>query len=280
MAYDFAVTASALEDFVADLPDRGSFSLWAGPLTGPPVVAHHVDAGHYAASTMKLALVIAAYRESDAARLDLDATMPIHNDFASVVGGKRFAMDVSEDSDPEPWRRIGSSVALRWLCYRAIVKSSNLATNLVLDATGISAVTEVLTVVGATNSIVSRGIEDGAARDTGLQNIVTAGDLARTLQALHAKTVASPESCQEILSVLAAQQINDAIPARLPYGTKVAHKSGWVDGISHDAGIVYSADSDPFVFVMCTTSDLDEQAGLDLIARGAAAAWQDRKVLV
>ena len=108
---------------------------------------------------------------------------------------------------------------------------------------------------------------------------MTAADLAQTLQALHAGQCANPASCQEILAVLAAQQVNDAIPVGLPAGTRVAHKSGWVDGISHDAGIVYPGDADPFVFVMCTTSSLDEQSGLDLIAAGAAAAWADRRVL-
>jgi beta-lactamase class A len=56
----------------------------------------------------------------------------------------------------------------------------------------------------------------------------------------------------------------------------VAHKSGWVEGISHDAGIVYPPDAAPFVVVICTTSALDEQAGLDLIGTGALAAWSDR----
>jgi beta-lactamase class A len=274
------VTATAVETFVAGLPGNGSFSLWAGPLNGPPVAAHRSDVGHYAASTMKLALVIAAYREAETGQLDLDQTVRIRGDFASVVGRERFAMDASEDSDPEPWRRIGTDVSIRWLCYRTIVRSSNLATNLVLDAIGIEPVNEVLAAVGATGSVVSRGIEDCVARDTGLHNIVTAADLAVTLQALYGDKVASRQSCQEILSVLLAQQINDAIPTGLPRGTKVAHKSGWVDGISHDAAIVYPGDTDPFVFVMCTTSELDEQAGLDLIASGAAAAWEDRRLLM
>ncbi|MEP6667308.1 MAG: serine hydrolase, partial [Nocardioidaceae bacterium] len=237
------------------------------------------DARHYAASTMKLALVMAAYREAEAGRVDLDAPVLIHDGFASAVGGEHFWMDADDDSDPEPWRRMGTEVSLRWLCHRAIVKSSNLATNLVLDATGTHPVTDVLSAVGATGSVVARGIEDCVARDSGLQNFVTAADLACTLQALHAEKVATPETCHEILSVLSAQQINDAIPAGLPRSAKVAHKSGWVEGISHDAAIIYPGDADAFVFVMCTTSELDEQAGLALIAHGAAASWQDRRVL-
>jgi beta-lactamase class A len=273
---------AALAEYVADLPRTGLFSVWFGPVSGPAVTAYEADQQHYAASTMKLALVIAAFRQAEARRLDLDAAVPVHNTFASRADGSPFGLDRDEDSDPEPWRRMGAPVALRWLCYRAIVKSSNLATNLVLDEVGTEPVAEALTAVGADHSVVSRGIEDTLAREAGLQNVVTAADLARTLQALYTGSAASPASCRELLSVLAAQQINDAIPAGLPAGTRIAHKSGWIEGISHDAAIVCPGPGDggePFVFVMCTTSELDEQAGLDLIAAGAGAAWADRRLV-
>lgn len=269
----------ALEEYVDGLTAGGTVSVWAGPLAGPPAFTHRADEQHYAASTMKLALVVAAFRRAEAGEIDLDATVTIHDDFASQVGGGRFQMDRDDDSDLEVWRRSGQQVALRWLCYRAIVRSSNLATNLVLEVVGLDAVAATLEAAGSTRSTVTRGIEDTAARDAALQNIVTAADLAGQLQALAAGTLCSPDGTREILDVLAAQQINDAIPAGLPPGTKVAHKSGWVEGISHDAGIIYPADGPPYVLVVCTTTSLPEQAGLDVIAGAAAASWADRRHL-
>ncbi len=272
---------SRLSSYVDDLPRQGCFSLWFGPVEGPAWFELQATEPHYAASTIKLPLVIAAHREHEAGRVDLEAPIRIHNGFESRADGSAFAMDRDDDSDPEPWRRICTDVSLRWLCLRAIVRSSNLATNLVLDAVGPAAVSATFTALGATGSALSRGIEDTAARAAGLQNLVTAADLARILQTLHAGTAASPAACRDILAILGAQQINDAIPVGLPAGTRVAHKSGWVDGISHDAGVVYPGaeqGGDPFIFVMCTTSDLDEHAGLDLIAAGAAAAWADRRL--
>lgn len=270
---------AALEAFVARLPDDGSFSVWAGRVLGPPVVAFCGGVQHYAASTMKLALVMAAFRECEQNRLDLDSTVLVHNEFRSAADGSRFAMDADDDSDPEPWRRLGAAVTLRWLCYRSLVRSSNLATNLLLEATGFAPVSDVLATVGATKSCVTRGIEDAAARAAGLQNVVTASDLAATLRALATLTIAGAGSCREVLSVLAASQLNEAIPAGLPPATWVAHKSGWVDGVTHDAGLIRPPDAPPFVFVMCTTSDLSERDALELIAAGAAATWTDRRVL-
>lgn len=269
----------ALHDFVAQLPVEGVFSIWVAPMHAEPEAVHEERRQHYAASTMKLALVLAAYRLADAGELDLDQSVLVRDEFASATGAGTFSMDHGDDSDPEPWRRRGSEVALRWLCYRAIVRSSNLATNLVLANVGFDAVTQALASVGATKSVVSRGIEDAPARAAGHENLVTAADLGRTLQALAAGRAASPPACREILAILGAQQINDAIPARLPAGTRVQHKSGWVDGVSHDAGIIHGPDADPFVFVMCTTSNLEEQSGFDLIAAGAAAAYADRRAL-
>jgi beta-lactamase class A len=267
------VRSQPLDDFVRHLPDGGLFSLWFGPLDGSAWLAHNADDQHYAASTMKVALVLAAYRRADAGEIDLDRRVPVHDDFASAVDAPRFTMDRDDDSDPDPWRRLGQEVSLRWLALRSLVRSSNLATNLLLEVVGVDAVQAALVAVGCTGSTVQRGIEDSAAREAGLQNLVTAGDLARTLQALTAASTASARSSHEILQMLAAQQLRDTIPDGLPPGTKVAHKSGWVDGISHDAGIIYPADREPFVFVMCTSSELSEQEGRELIAAGAAAAW-------
>lgn len=270
------MTTGAVASYLENLPRDGFFSLWLGPVEGPPALLHDANRQHYAASTMKLALVVAAYRRAEAGELDLDTPVRIHDDFDSQVGGARFAMDREEDSDTETWRRMGEPVALRWLANRAIVRSGNLATNLLLEAVGLPAVADVLARAGATSSVVARGIENAPAREAGLQNLVTAADLARTLQELACHRVASPDSCREILDTLAAQQINDAIPAGLPPGTRVAHKSGWVEGISHDAAIVYPADAPPYILVVCTTSTLAEQEALDLIAAAAAASWQDR----
>lgn len=270
-----AVPFPSVARCLAALPKAGLFSIWVGPLSGRAWLTRQADAQHYAASTMKMALAMAAYREAGSDGVELDAPVLVHNSHHSALDGQPYSVTRADDEDPQPWRRLGERVALRWLVYRSLVRSSNLATNLVLEAVGVPAVTRVLALAGATRSVVARGIEDSRARAAGFDNLVTAADLAVQLQALASGRLLGAPASHELLDVLAAQQINDAIPGRLPAGTRVAHKSGWVDGISHDAGIIYPTDSQPFVLVMCTTSELDEQAGLDLVADVAAAAFAD-----
>lgn len=258
---------------LGQLEPRGAFSVWVGALQGPPVFVHDEDRFHYAASTMKLPLVMAAYREADRGRLDLDSAVLLRNRFASATGNEPFTMDPDEDNDQAPWRRLGSEVSVRWLALRAIVASSNLATNALLEVVGLPAVAELVADAGAAKLQVLRGIEDWAARAAGLENVVTAADLALLLQVLWAGELLSADSNTEVMSVLAAQQVNDAIPARLPAGTLVAHKSGWIEGISHDAGVVHPTGSEPFIFAMCTTSALTATEALEAIAVAAELTW-------
>lgn len=265
-----------LSSYLSDLPGDGLFSVWTGSLEGEPALTLNADSQHYAASLMKVPLVLAAYRRADEGSLDLGARVEISNVFSSVHDGSDFSLSADDDSDPQTWQRMGTRVALRWLANRAIVVSGNLATNLLLDAVGFPAVDEALKVTGTTHTQVVRGIEDAAARDAGLHNLVTAADLAGMLREVAAHRAASSESCDEVLATLAAQQINDCIPPGLPPGTRVAHKTGWVDGVAHDAAIVYPDDSPPYVLSVCTTSTLSDVRAREWIAGAAAASWADR----
>jgi beta-lactamase class A len=253
----------------------GTVSIWYGRPDRPPGYARRPATEYYAASTIKLALLVAAYQQSDAGSLDLDSTVRIHQDFASVRGG-RFRLDRGYDNDDEPWQCLGRPVTLRWLARRMIVRSSNLATNLLLERVGLAAAAEALRACGATGSALRRPIGDDAAAAAGTSNVVTAADLAAVLGAVETGRAASPAACEELCDVLAAQEYRDWIPSGLPPGVWVGSKGGWVDGILHDAALVRPPDAPPYVLVVCT-SGASDAAGL--IRAVAAASWADRTCL-
>ncbi|WP_238007047.1 serine hydrolase [Dactylosporangium sp. AC04546] len=227
-------------------------SYWIGPPGGSAGSARHPDAAYSAASTMKVAVLAALYR----ADVDLDAPLPVVNDFPSALDdGSRYANDPGYDDEDQVWTHLGGAVPARWLARRMIVRSSNLATNLLLARVGLPAVAEVWRLAGATNSVTARGIEDHAARDAGLDNVVTAADLAALFGALHLGRLGSPSATSEMLDLLAAQEWRQDLAAGLPEGVRVAHKNGWITGIRHSAGIVYPPDADPYVIAVCTRSD-------------------------
>ncbi|MCP2328072.1 beta-lactamase class A [Hamadaea flava] len=265
-----------LDSLVAD--GNGTISIWAGPVGGPPAYARDADATHYAASTMKAAVLVALYRLAEAGELSLDDEIEIRNEFPSVwPGAGDFSIDVTDDNDDEVTDRLGQRTTLGWLAERMIVRSSNLATNLVISRVGVAPVAEVWRSVGARHSVTGRGIEDAAARAEGVTNLVTAADLAALFSAIADGSAASADSCTAMLRTLQAQEYREDLPAGLPPGTPVAAKNGWVTGVRHGAGVVLPAGEPPFTLVVCTTTLLGETEGAALVARIAAAAWRDRK---
>ncbi|GAA2378999.1 serine hydrolase [Dactylosporangium salmoneum] len=257
----------------------GTVSVWAGRPGAPPWYARLPDAPHYAASTMKVAVLAALYRAAEAAAVDLDAKVPVVNDFVSAAGDGelRYANDREYDDEHEVWDRLGGTAPVRWLARRMIVRSSNLATNLLLARVGKAAVAEVWRAAGATHSVTARGIEDYAARDAGLDNVVTAADLAALFAALYDGALAGPVATAEMLDLLAAQEWRVDLAAGLPAGVRVAHKNGWMTGVRHSAGIVYPPDAPPYVVAVCTTSDSgDDDAACRLVAEVSATVWEER----
>ncbi len=271
-AFDERITATAADD-------RMTVSIWLGPVLdtpdGPPLVLREAETPHYAASTMKLPLLVAAYRRQERGDLDLDTRVPVHNDFASALDGSRFSLDRADDQDEETWDRLGTTCTLRELARHATVKSGNLATNLLLDHVGAGAVADVLTEAGCSSTtVLPRGIEDAAARRAGMDNVVTAADLALVLRGVAAGTLASPATCAAVEEVLAGQEHRDGIPAGLPEGTCVANKTGWVDGVCHDVALVRPDGRPAYVLVVCTTGPLPEAVATTMIRDLSALAWE------
>jgi beta-lactamase class A len=294
------VKAPALAALTARLDAvPGTVSVWCGRLGGPASFARDEDATHYAASTMKVAVLAALYRAAGAGTLDLSAEVPVRNEFASAAAPGSFACTPGYDSDTEVWQRIGGTATPRWLARRMIVVSGNLATNLCLCLVGREAVEEVWRLVGARHSMVGRCIEDHAAADRGITNLVTAADLAALMSAIALGAepgasalgaepgtsapagLADPRACRGMLDVLLAQERGEDLASGLPPGTRIAHKNGWVTGVRHGAAVVFPPDADPYVLVCCTTTTLARtEAGEDeacaLLAEIAAASWADR----
>lgn len=252
-------------------------SVWCGEIDGTASHTRQPDAPHYAASTMKLPLLVAAYRRHERGELDLDRPVSVHNRFASALDGSPFSLDHDDDQDDETWALLGGRTSLRRLVRQAVVRSGNLATNLVLEQVGSAAVATVLRDAGCgPATTLPRGIEDTAARRAGLDNVVTAADLARVMCGVAARTIAGEDACREMESVLAAQEHRDKIPAGLPGSTYVANKTGWVEGVAHDVALVRPDDAEPYVLAVCTTSDLSDAEASRLIASISTTMWQER----
>jgi beta-lactamase class A len=224
------------------------------------------DLRFHAASTMKIAVLIELGRRIDAGELSWNDSLQIRNQFASIVDGSPYMLDPASDSDSTVYAAIGARWTLRQLATRMIVRSSNLATNLLVERLGPLRITATIRRLGADSMLVLRGVEDGKAYEKGLNNTTTARDLATLLLALARGQAASKGTCAELLRVLEAQEFNDGIPAGLPAGTRVAHKTGEITATWHDAALVYPPDGAPYTLVVLTRGIRDRARGVALQA--------------
>jgi len=209
----------------------------------------------HAASTMKLPVMIQLFRDRDAGRLSLDDSIIVTNTFRSIVDSSPYQLDRSDDSDSTLYKRIGQRASIRELIELMETVSSNLATNLLIARVDAQRANATAHALGADSILVLRGVEDGKAYRAGLNNTTTARDLGVLLAAVANGTAASQPSCREMLAILSRQQFNEGIPAGLPAGTRVYHKTGWIDQVVyHDAALVEPANRDRYVLVVLTAS--------------------------
>src|SRR5580698_2298719 len=125
---------------------------------------------YHAASTMKTPVLIEAFRQVADHRRALTDSLLIHTDFISIADSSRYELDPGSDSETALYRLAGKKMTLHDLLYRMITESSNLATNLVIEAVGAKNVVATMRQMGAMDIQVLRGVEDQKAFEKGMNN--------------------------------------------------------------------------------------------------------------
>jgi beta-lactamase class A len=220
------------------------------------------DVAFHAASTMKIPVMIELFTEAHDGKLRLDDPLPVKNEFHSIVDGSLYQLNAADDSDADIYKSVGGTLTLRQLCEAMITRSSNLAANLLIERLGVANIQNAIARLHADGMVLLRGVEDAKAFQAGKNNTTTARALQILLEAIATNKAGDAESCRAMMEILKRQTMNEAIPAGLPAGTIVAHKTGEITGIHHDAAIVMSAR--PFVLVILVKGigDRDKSSAL------------------
>jgi beta-lactamase class A len=223
--------------------------------------SYNGDAWFHAASTMKLAVLLGVYRQVVRGELTVDEPVHVRNKFLSIADRRPFKLEISRDGDPEVYANLGRTMSVKQLAYQMITTSSNFATNLLVDVVGVDTIQAALRELGIEGVTVLRGVEDQAAYDAGLNNEVTANGLLKLRRLIAEGRAFSPEVCADMLEILLDQRFKSGIPAGLPREARVAHKTGNISTVDHDAGIVYLERRNPYVVVILTQFATDAGRG-------------------
>jgi beta-lactamase class A len=210
------------------------------------------DRWFHAASTVKIAILLGVYASIHHGWLLPHSRVHVRNRFFSAADGSTFRVLADRDANAELHAAIGKTMRVDELALHMIATSSNLATNLLLDLVGLDTVQRTLDELHVDGIDVTRGVEDERALDHGIMNRVTADGLVQLLRLVAEERAFSSDLSREMLQLLHAQEFKRGIPARLPGAVRVAHKTGEISTIAHDAGVVYPPDRDPYVIAILT----------------------------
>lgn len=214
---------------------------------------YKADRWFHAASTIKVPILLGVFAAIDRGDLLPHSRVQVRNRFLSVVEGVPFRVESGRDANSAVHNAIGKMMRVDELAYHMITTSSNLATNLLLGVIGPESVNRTLKELDVDDGIeLKRGVEDELAFDKSINNMVTADGLLRILMLLSEGKAFSPALSRRMMDILHGQEFNQGIPARLPKGARVAHKTGEISTVAHDAGVVYLPKRKPYVLVVLT----------------------------
>jgi beta-lactamase class A len=242
------------------------------------------------ASLYKLPIVVEVFRLRDTGAISFDQQIELRPEYF-------FEEDSVYTQD---W--IGSTVDVATLLEHAVTLSSNVAAKALLAMAGNEATNETMRSIGLVGTeirwspgyvglpsgdelerderkLASTRVDGTERRDRqsdpradAALNVTTAGDMGLLFRKLLNGEVFSPQTSQEILDLLSRQLINDRIPAYLPEGTIVAHKTGNLDGLVHDIGVIFAPERP--VIVVCLLETWDEGYAVEVIREIAAGAYE------
>jgi beta-lactamase class A len=214
---------------------------------------YKADRWFHAASTIKVPILLGVFAAIDRGDLLPHSRVHVRNRFLSVVEGVPFRVESGRDANSAVHNAIGKMMRVDELAYHMITTSSNLATNLLLGVIGPDSVNRTLKELDVDDGIeLKRGVEDELAFDKGISNMVTADGLLRILILLSEGKAFSPALSRRMMDILHGQEFNQGIPARLPKGARVAHKTGEISTVAHDAGVIYLPKRKPYGLVILT----------------------------
>jgi len=222
------------------------------------------DESFHAASTMKVPVLIELFHQVKDGKLKLSDSLVVRNEFRSIVDGSPYKLDASDDSETDLYKAEGQTRTVSQLAELMITVSSNLATNLLIEKLGVENIRATVQSLGADGVNVLRGVEDGKAFEKGMNNTTTARGLATLMTAIAGDKAVDSESSQQMVAILERQKFNEAIPAGLPAGTRVAHKTGDITKVHHDAAIVFA--KRPFVLVILVRGIAEDKEAYKLMA--------------
>ncbi|MBV9271590.1 MAG: serine hydrolase [Candidatus Eremiobacteraeota bacterium] len=236
--------------------------------SGPALFSYNATHSFPSASTIKLLMMVAAFRAADADPAVLRRHMRF--DRSELIGGSDFLA-----TQPN-----GKRFTILQLVEPMITVSDNTASNMLISHFGFAHLNAVARVAGMKNTQLKRHFMDFAAIGVHMDNRTTPADMAALCYQIERgaregiATVASPEACRHMIRIMLGQTDRNKIPAGLPHGVAVANKTGEISSSRNDVAIVDPFGDSPYVLSVFTDRLDDYSGAVSGIARVSSLIYK------
>lgn len=248
----------------------GTCGICIEDFTGAKRFSYNEDIVFPSASLIKVPILVELFLRNFRKEFSLDDHILVSND--DIVGGAGLIQHLSI-----------REYTLLDLATLMIIQSDNTATNVLVDFLGIDRINETIQNLGLTNTY-SSGKLMVVPHPYPRKSETSPRDMAALFRLLGEGKIHSWLLCERILEILKKQKFNDIIPKYLmgeeegavgkPKSVAIAHKTGGISGVRHDAGIVYTPVRD-FIIVGLTKDLRDVNAGMEAISRIARIVYDE-----
>jgi len=284
----------AIEDALLEAP--GIFGVAAAHLTTGETAGHLDDQLFQLASAFKIPILVTLMRDVEEGKIRLDQRITLKGEERVPGSGILQELDA------------GAALTVKDLATLMTIVSDNYATDLILNLVGLERVQAHMRELGLAQIHLRHtcwqllnhcvGMEETVPSPAGFaeyerreetedyeilqdvslptldNNVATPADLNRLLAMIAKKEILTPASCELMLDILRRQQFNSRLPYLLPPGTKVAHKTGTVNKVVNDAGILYLPEDKGMIAVTVLSRGIEDKQVAELtIARVARAVY-------
>ena len=259
--------ASELRSAVDAIPGiAGVYARTMAP--GPALFSYNASHSFPSASTIKLLMMLAAFRAADEDPAAL--RRHIRFDRSQLIGGSDFLA-----TQPN-----GKRFTVLQLVKPMITVSDNTASNMLISHFGFAHLNAVARAAGMQNTQLKRHFMDFAAIGVHMDNRTTPEDMAQLCYQIERgareeiATVASPQACRRMIRIMLGQTDRNKIPAGLPHGVAVANKTGEISSSRNDVAIVDPFGDSPYVLSVFTDRLDDYSGAVSGIARVSSLIYK------
>lgn len=231
-------------------------------LNNQDIISINEDRIFPSASLIKLYTLAEACRQMKGNKIKLSQEILLTDEVK--VGGDGILKELNS----------GHKFTVEELLILMIIISDNTAANIIIDLIGMENINDFIRTMGFDSTVLQRKMMDFKAAKAGKQNFTSTKDVLKFFDYLYKGILIDRESSRFMIEILKRQQVTGRLDLYLPEEIIIAHKTGDLDYLEHDAGIVY-LENNHYIICVLTDNNISNKDGREIIGKISKLVYQE-----